>query len=51
MAPNGLGRNGVEYKEKTGKVVIVNKDSLVLNAGGRHGTPAVVTAKNFVRAA
>lgn len=50
LAYNGLGRNGPEYREATGKVVIRNSDSLVLNAGGRHGRPAVVTEKNFVTA-
>lgn len=46
----GMGRNGPEYREATGKVVIRNRDSLVLNAGGRHGHPVVVTEANFVAA-
>jgi hypothetical protein len=50
--PNGRGRNGVEYKEATGRAVIVNhaRGTVALNMGGRYGTPGVATPENFVRA-
>lgn len=50
LIPNGIGRHGVEYKEKTGRVVMTFPDRVVVNGGGRHGTPYVVTENNFVRA-
>lgn len=41
---------GGEYKRKTGKVAIARAryGTLVLNLGGRFGTPGCVTAKNIV---
>lgn len=33
---------------KSGKVVISATSHVVLNAGGRHGTPAVVDERNYV---
>lgn len=48
LIPNGIGRNGVEYKEKTGRVVMRGTYGWVVNGGGRHGTPYVVEEKNFV---
>lgn len=33
---------------RTGRVVLVNADSVVLDCGGRYGTPAVATARNLV---
>jgi hypothetical protein len=52
LVPNGIGRNGQEYKEATGKAVMrgLIPGSWVLNMGGPHGTPGVATEKNFVRA-
>lgn len=40
-------------KERTGRVVMpaaTGEPGWVLNMGGSHGTPAVVTSSNFVRA-
>lgn len=48
--PNGIGRHGVEWKEKTGRVVMTFPDRVVVNGGGRYGTPHVVNENNFVRA-
>lgn len=45
----GIGRNGVEWKEKTGKVVMSGPAGWVVDGGGRYGTPYVVDEKNFVR--
>lgn len=45
----GLGRRGPEFKPAAGKVVMAFASHLVLNMGGRYGTPAVVDAKNFIR--
>jgi len=47
--PAGIGRNGQEWAERRGKVVMAFRSHLVLNGGGRHGTPLVATAENFVR--
>lgn len=47
--PNGMGRNGPEYKQFRGKVVMAFSTHLVLNGGGRHGTPLVADATNYVR--
>lgn len=52
--PNGIGRNGQEWKEKTGRATIVNfkrdpkNETVVLNMGGQFGTPAVCTVDNIV---
>lgn len=48
--PNGIGRHGVERKEKTGRVVMAFPHHVVVNGGGRYGTPHVVNESNFVRA-
>jgi hypothetical protein len=45
---NGIGRNGIEWKEKTGTAVIVSPGHVALNMGGRYGTPGVATEKNLV---
>lgn len=50
LIPNGIGRNGQEWKEKTGTAVMLGPAGWVLNMGGRYGTPGVATEKNFVRA-
>lgn len=47
--PNGIGRNGPEWKESTGKAVICSGTHAALNMGGKYGTPGVATPKNIVR--
>lgn len=49
LVPNGLGRNGPEFKEKTGRAVMRGPAGWVLNMGGPHGTPGVATEENTVR--
>ncbi len=48
LIPNGIGRNGVEWKKKSGKAVICLKTHVVVNGGGKHGTPYVVDERNFL---
>jgi hypothetical protein len=48
LVPNGTGRNGVEFKESTGRAVMRGTHGWVLNMGGRHGTPGVATTSNIV---
>lgn len=48
LQPNGIGRNGPEVKRARGRAVLCFPSHVVLNIGGRHGTPAVVTDDNFV---
>lgn len=54
LIPNGIGRNGVEWKEATGKAVICNhlRDpsnlTVALNMGGKYGIPGVATPENIV---
>ena len=48
LVPNGIGRDGVEYTEKTGRAVMRGTHGWVLNMGGRFGTPVVATAGNAV---
>lgn len=46
----GMGRNGKEYREATGRVVMRSAHGgWVLNMGGAHGTPGLVDETNFVR--
>lgn len=47
--PAGIGRNGPEFKQRRGRVVMAFPTHLVLNGGGRHGTPLVADATNYVR--
>ena len=49
LVPAGRGMNGQEWKESTGRAVIVSEDHVALNMGGQHGTPGVATAENIVR--
>lgn len=47
----GMGRFGAEFKPARGRVVMARPGGsphLVLNIGGRYGTPAVVDAKNIL---
>lgn len=45
---NGRGRNGPEWKEKTGKAVMHGPHGWVLNMGGQHGTPGIADSTNVV---
>ena len=54
---NGTNMDGsLDYKCVSGRAVIVNSmldpmdTTVVVNIGGRNGTPAVATAANFVKA-
>lgn len=49
LVPNGIGRHGPEWKEKTGRAVMRGDHGWVLNMGGRFGTPGVATPENLVR--
>ena len=49
LIPNGIGRNGQEWKEKTGRVVMAFPTHVVVNGGGRYGTPYVVNENNFLK--
>ena len=49
LVPNGIGRNGQEYAERTGRAVICSGTHVALNMGGKHGTPGVATPENIVR--
>lgn len=49
--PNGIGRNGQEWKEATGRVVIPSGTHAALNMGGQYGTPGVATPENIVKVA
>jgi hypothetical protein len=49
LVPNDIGRNGIEWKEKTGRAVMRGPAGWVLNMGGRYGTPAVATEDRIVR--
>lgn len=51
LAYNGMGRFGAEYKPARGRVVMARPSGsphLVLNIGGRYGTPKVVDERNLV---
>lgn len=50
MAYAGRGSKGPEYREAEGKVnpLLIFPEHMVINVGGRHGTPAVVNEENFV---
>jgi hypothetical protein len=50
LVPAGIGRNGQEWKEATGRAVMYSSNGgWVLNMGGRHGTPGIATEQNTVR--
>ena len=49
LIPNGIGRYGVEWKKKSGRVVMTFESHVVVNGGGRYGTPHVVDDGNFVK--
>jgi hypothetical protein len=48
LVPAGIGRDGQEWKEKTGRAVMRGPAGWVLNMGGPHGTPGIATEKNTV---
>lgn len=50
LRPNGIGRNGPEWTRVTGRAVLCFPSHVVLNIGGRYGTPFVVSADNFISA-
>ena len=45
----GIGRQGVEWKPKTGRAVMRGPAGWVLNMGGPHGTPGIATPDNTVK--
>jgi hypothetical protein len=50
LVPNGIGRDGIDYVERTGKAVMLSAEGgWVLNMGGPHGTPGLASERNFVR--
>jgi hypothetical protein len=50
LVPAGFGRDGQEYKQKSGKAVMRSSSGgWVLNMGGRYGTPAVADGRNIVK--
>lgn len=50
LSPNGIGRHGIEFAERTGTAVIRNGSyTWILNMGGKHGRPAVATSNIVVR--
>jgi hypothetical protein len=49
LVPAGIGRDGQEWAEKSGKAVMRGPYGWVLNMGGRYGTPGVATEDNIVR--
>ena len=48
LIPNGIGKDGVEYKQKKGRAVMRGPHGWVVNGGGRYGTPFVVSSENFL---
>lgn len=50
LIPNGFGRHGQEWREKTGRAIMRGPAGWVLNMGGAYGTAGVATERNFVKA-
>lgn len=50
LKPTGIGRDGTEWKEYTGRVVMRSPGigGWVLNMGGEHGTPGLASPENTV---
>jgi hypothetical protein len=46
--PGGIGRDGIEWVERTGTAVMSGPAGWVLNMGGRYGTPGIATPESFV---
>lgn len=51
LVPNGIGRNGTEWKEATGRAVIPSPGYWALDMGGKYGTPEVCDIYNLVAVA
>ena len=49
LVPAGMGRNGQEWSEATGRAVMRGPAGWVLNMGGPHGSPGIAGEKNTVR--
>jgi hypothetical protein len=49
LVPAGRGRDGQEYAQRSGRVVMVFPTHVVLNLGGRFGTPGVCDEHNYVK--
>jgi hypothetical protein len=49
LVPNGIGRNGQEWTEKSGRATLVFADHVVCNCGGRFGTPGRCDERNYVK--
>lgn len=49
LVPNGIGRDGQEWKEKSGRAVMRGPYGWVLNMGGRYGTPGIASERSIVR--
>jgi len=49
LIPAGIGRNGQEWKEATGRAVMRSAHGgWILNMGGRYGTPGLADESNTV---
>jgi hypothetical protein len=48
LVQNGIGRNGPEFRQKTGRAVMKGPAGWVLNMGGKHGTPGIASEDNIV---
>jgi hypothetical protein len=50
--PNGISAKGQEWAQKIAKVqpLLTFSDHVVVNLGGKYGTPYVVDANNFIEA-
>lgn len=49
LVPNGIGRNGIEFKRLTGRAVMPGPSGWVLNMGGRYGTPGIASEENILK--
>lgn len=45
----GIGRDGPEQMERTGRAVMRGPAGWVLNLGGAHGTPGIASEDNIVK--
>ena len=48
MVYAGMGREGAEWKQKSGRAVFYGDHGWVLDMGGRYGTPGIATLTNTV---
>ncbi|MGO9370196.1 MAG: hypothetical protein ACLP0H_21395 [Terriglobales bacterium] len=50
LVPSGRGRDGQEYKPRTGRAVMFSSHGgWVLNMGGRYGTPGLADETNTLK--